>query len=155
MLNTELPQLHHTFETSLQRESIYIQKAKKCCLQYLVFRMALLLSALLQHQKQGRASLYLKNHCRVNPGCSEIPHPGKGITLAWKWLKDKDNLPLQAPRRREGGTAGKCWEDLHSSSLRHSEEMAISQQRLLQPAVQPRKVEVDRLKPGMCTWCLP
>lgn len=111
--------------------------------------MSLPFSALGQQQNQRKASLLLKNHCIVNPWSSENPQPARGIALAWKCLKD--NLPLQVPGRGEWDAAGRCCENLDSSSSRQAEELAVFQQRLLQPGVQPEKAEEDWQKMGMST----
>lgn len=106
-------------------------------------------------KKQGKASLLLKKYCIVNPWWSESPQPARGIALSWKSLTNKDNLPLQTPGRGDSDAVGRCCEDLGSSDWRQSQEMAIFQQRPLQPVVQPGKSEVDRQNLGMPARCSP
>lgn len=140
----------------LCREDQFTSEKQKCAaFNAWGFCMALLLSALLQHKKQGKASLLLKKCCIVNLWWSESPQPARGIALSWESLRSKENLPLQTPGRGDGDAVGRCCEDLDSSDLRQSQQMAIFQQRPLQPVVQPGKPEVDRHNLGMPAWCSP
>lgn len=84
----------------LCREDQFTSEKQKCAaFNTWGFCKALLLSALLKHEKQGKASLLLKKCCIVNPWWSESPQPARGIALSWMSLGNKDNLPLQSPAR--------------------------------------------------------
>lgn len=100
------PAVPHIWNIFAERINLH-PKSKKCAaFNTWGFCMALQLSALLQHEKQGKDSLLLKKCCMVNPWWSESPQPARGIALSWKSLRNKDNLPLQTPGGRDDVAAG-------------------------------------------------
>lgn len=128
------------FKHLCREDQFTSKKQKRAAFNTWGFCMALQLSALLQHRKQGKASLrnaaeLIHEEVRApsQPGnCSVLEEP-----------EEQGQCPLAKP-----GKKGWCWEDLDSSGSRQSQAMAIFQQRPLQPVVLPWKREMDRQNLG-------